>query len=1088
MTPSVALAEIPDHDRVARERVARDLDHTLFVEAGAGTGKTTALVGRIRNLVLAGAVELRHVAAITFTEAAAAQLRDRVRTDLERALRQSELDETARQRCAAALQQVDEAAMLTLHGFAQQVLAEHPLEAGLPPAFEIMDDLAEAELLDQAWLALLDDLLDAPQLTDSMETLLAVDLSLFSLRAVAMAMAQAYDRFDRADVWPQHGSATPDISGLCDQMAQAHDWLQWCQTPDQLSAHLQKVVTLRAQITQATTPAEQWRLLRQTKLSTTRGQKANWGGHAAEIKAGLIALEQDRVATLDAVAHAALVPVFEHLRQWAVQLADQRRREGRLTFHDLLVGARNLLRDHESVRSATVRRWQRLLIDEFQDTDPLQAEIALCLAGTQPGSVDPGRLFFVGDPKQSIYRFRRADIAIYRMMQERFADGVVQLSTSFRTVPSTVDWVNAVFAPVLDGAVGQAAFHPLSAARPSGDHEFTVRTLGGAHEAATVEELRARESEDVAKAICAVREEAWQVCDSGQWRAARFADIAVLLPTRTALADLERAFERHQVPYRVEASSLVYGSAEVTELIAVLRAIDDPTDDLAIVSALRSPGLACPDDALARWKHAGHGWDYRQLNAAQHHDAPELLPVVEGLAALKRWHAQRRLMDPAALLDRLLAELNLFQLALGRSRPRDSWRRMRFVMSEARAFAERGGTLRELVWRFERQAADEIRVTEQVLPDEDDDAVRILTIHAAKGLEFPITVLAGLGVRTNVGTGNVLLWDDQGDPQAKCGEVQTAGYQAAKESEQHAAAQERARLLYVAATRARDHLIVALYHKPTRDGSPTAAETLCGLLPAAEGLWQPWEPAAAPASSGKAVHLTPPDSASDDGWDGDVDHWQRQRDHALARGPQSAVVAATTLVSVLDEEPLPPYRRGRTGTAIGRAVHAVLQTIDLSDPDADAVQHAAAAQAEAEGVGERGSEIAARVRSALRSDPVREAVASGKFWREVPVAARVDGGMVEGFLDLVYRAENDELVIVDYKTDAAMIPESLERYRLQLGVYAFALQSALGSSVQRAALVMTDPRGPVVHWLADPEAAATEAQALAEQHFTPATR
>lgn len=1100
------MPEAPDQH--ARDRVAGELDRTLFVEAGAGTGKTTALVARIRTLVATGAEELRHVAAITFTEAAAAQLRDRVRASLEAAAADSSLTDEERRRCATAVFQVDEAAMLTLHGFAQQLLAEYPIEAGLPPFFEVLDDLAEAESFDGVWAALLDDLLDDPGPAEEIETLFALGLTLFGLEGLARGLAADYDRLGAHDAIAAAGAGTTaDVDGWCGELADMLGCRDWCRRADGLAAHLESLRNLHDRLAAAPSDRERLRLLCAAKVRTNAGQAPNWDGRADEVRTLLRELDERREALLAAAGEQALAPVLERLRTWALGYAAQRRREGRLTFHDLLVLARDLLRDQPAVRRAAGRRWRRLLIDEFQDTDPLQVELARSLAGNG-GEPEAGRLFFVGDPKQSIYRFRRADIGVYRRARDGHADGLVQLSTSFRTVPSVVAAVNAVFADLLDGSPGQAPFHALEAVRDplpppaagAAPGAPAVRLLGGPDPTGEAGTLRVREADDIARAIRAIREQAWPVeGEAGSPpRAARYADIAVLLPTRTGLADLERALDHAHVPYRVEASSLVYGTQEVRELIALLRAADDPTDEVAVIAALRGPGLACPDDALAAWAEAGRRWDYRHAATADPGDL-----VARGLGELARFHALRRRMDPAELLDTMVRDLGLYPLALGRARARDAWRRLRFMLDEARTFAEGGGTLRELIRRLERQADDRVRVTEQVLPDEDDDAVRILTVHAAKGLEFPITILAGLGVRAQSGGGTPLVWDSDGVAQVRCGTVQTAGYDDAKRRDTALDDQERARLLYVAATRARDHLLIGLHHRPAKTGAPTSAELLHARLadrPELAAAWDP-PPLAPIAAERPATVITPVDAAA----------WRSARARAMDGWRTAPVLSATALAagipdgsdrdtaqdpgipnssdrdSAYDEDapPRPPFRRGRAGTALGRAVHAALQTVPLDGSgDAAAV---AAAQAAAEGVGDRADEVARMVSSALASPPVLEAVTSGRWWREVPVAAAIADGLLEGFVDLLYQDADGQLVLIDYKTDRAP-DESSARYRLQLGAYAFAVAQAVGRPVDRAALVFTASTPAAVRWVDDLAAAVDEARDVATTRLHTVTR
>ncbi len=255
-------------------------------------------------------------------------------------------------------------------------------------------------------------------------------------------------------------------------------------------------------------------------------------------------------------------------------------------------------------------------------------------------------------------------------------------------------------------------------------------------------EIRHEEVNDLARLIAQVRDEKWPVGTDAQ--PARLSDITVLIPTRTALPSLQAALDEHQIPYRLESSSLVYSAQEVRDLLNVTAAVDDPTNEVAIVAALRSPGFGCGDDDLLSFSLAKGSWDYRRpapLELEATH------PVVSGLADLRALHEQSWHMEVSAMLEEIVASRRFLDLALDGPRYRESWRRLRFVCDQARQFTDSTGSdlRRYLAW-VDLQCDEDARVTEVVLPESDVDAVRIMTVHAAKGLEFPIVVLAGLGV------------------------------------------------------------------------------------------------------------------------------------------------------------------------------------------------------------------------------------------------------------------------------------------------------------------------------------------------------
>lgn len=1060
-------------DQGTRDRIHDDLDSTLFVEAGAGTGKTTELVNRILRLVATGRAEMPAVAAITFTDAAATELRDRIREELEKAAREeSELQPEERERCRSALAEVDAAAIETLHSFSQRILAAHPLEAGLPPLLEIQDEIRSSVAFQERWSAFVDELLDDPSLEDVLIRAYLLGLNMEQLRQVALEFHRHWDRLEDTSV---EIVPLPSVesSPLLDALAQACGTMSRCvDRSDLLYRHLESLDAYRERLAAAQSDLDRLRILAErTPITTRGGQKGNWRGVSpTEIRGMLEQASAVRERLLQGARMSVLQPLLGVLRRFILQYADERRRQGKLEFHDLLVQARDLLRRDRSVRQAMRHRFSHLLIDEFHDTDPIQTDIAMLLASEDTdGSPsawqeiipEEGRLFFVGDPKQSIYRFRRADIALYQAVRRRFEDRTVKLTQNFRSLRPVIDWVNGVFSELMgEGtADGQASYAALDARwETPPEAGLTVRVLGGPAEG-TVGPIREREAAEIAGLIRAAKAEGWPVADrdaSGErsFRPARYADIAILVPTRTPLPQIERALEEAGVPYRVESRSLVYDTQEVRDLLTVLRSVDDPTDEVALVAALRSPAFGCGDDDLLRFYQAGDRWDYRAEPPAS------LLaddPVVSAMAALHELH-KRRWWEPVnGIVEAVIRERHLFELAFAHRRPRERWQRLRFVLDQARAFAEAGGsTLRQFVDWAELQAEEETRVVETVVPEPDDDAVRVMTIHASKGLEFPITVLAGLNVGPPPSRGGAeVLWNPDGRPEVHIGpenrRFETPDFESLAGIETQMDEYEKVRLMYVASTRARDHLVVSLHHK---DGSPCHASRLYELCQRMTDLWvAPEIPEHAPSAAGDG-----PTSTFEDGPE-ERRQWVETRQQRLATLARVPVLAATAIARTaaapdpnLEKdapvEEIPPWRRGRAGTALGRAVHAVLQSIDLAT--GANLEGAARAQAAAEGIADRADEVARMVKAALEAPSVREAVALGRYWREVYVAAPVEGVTVEGFIDLLYEAESG-LVIVDYKTDVvpgeADLEAAMGRYRLQGAAYALALEAALGRPV-----------------------------------------
>jgi ATP-dependent exoDNAse (exonuclease V) beta subunit len=1106
-------------DAIASERIRTALDETLFVEAGAGSGKTRALVERVVALVADRGEPMGSVAAITFTEKAAAELRDRVRSQLTARSTLGD-DDPAAARCRAALDDLDSAAIGTLHSFAQRILSEHPVEAGLPPHIEVLDEVASMVAFDDRWSAFLDRLLDDPALERPILLLTSAGVRLNALRELALSFNQNWDLVadrgpsDATDIpaWHEQLAALlSDIDALCEQRFNCHD------ETDPLCRLLDEMCEWTGQVRAAPDESARLTLLRieggrPRAKANGKGAKPRWvaGYDLPTLRAALTEL-QDRCEQLaNEVAHAALVRVAVELRRFTLDAADERRRAGRLEFHDLLVMSRQVLRDAEhgpAVRAALAERYRRLLIDEFQDTDPIQVELAILVASDDPTAggrpwhaIDPvpGRLFFVGDPKQSIYRFRRADVTLFRAVAARFGDHAqgLALTTNHRSGRALVDWINATFGRLIEHDYADSV-----AVRPDPPAGPPVAVIGRrAHtDQPSADDIRAREAVDVAASVTRVLAERWPVDRSADWQApdwqpARAGDITILVPTRLSLPFLEDALTTAGVAYRTESASLVYSSRTVRDLFLTLQAVDDPSDELAVVSALRSPLFGCGDDDMFTFRELPGGSFDHSLPLPEGASAEH--PVVQGLTYLHEVHERRRWCSTSELVDLVLRDRRVLELGDGNGRPRDLWQRMRFVVDQARAWTDAtAGSLRQYLDWVRQQSAPGSRVAEAVLPETDDDAVRIMTVHAAKGLQFPVTIVAGLStVPMSRFAGAQVVWPPDGSCILNVGrKVTSPAFEAWRPIDEQMSHDERIRLLYVACTRARDHLVLSL-HRRERSRAAASPSRLTNAELLAETLVDDLDrlhdatPADGDALTIARATTEPPPAVLG------FDEWRRQRTEALAGSGVPRTIAATALTDEgrpdADDDPglhkrpgdldLPPWRKGRYGTAIGRAVHGVLQVVDLAT--GAGLDDAVAAQAAAEGVLGHEANIRALARAALAAPSIREAAAA-PHWREVHVAVPVGPGdrTLEGYVDLLYRGPRG-LVVVDYKTGPASPDDDLdalvEGYRLQGASYALAVAAATGEPVVDMVFVFLTPQGPAERPLPDLATTLTTTHAL----------
>ena len=1101
-------------DAEARRIVAGQLDDTLFVEASAGTGKTASLVGRVVNLVTTGRATLDRIAAITFTEAAAAELRDRTREQLEEAAANDSRSEEERERCRQGIADLDQAAIRTLHAFAAALLHERPLEAGLPPAFETTDQIAAGIKFNEAWDVWLDTELEPDSaLAPHLALALTLGLTLRQFKDVAEEFHWNYN--DLTDV-KFEAAATPQTAAagmLVDEMPELERLCRFSRlgSGDLLYGHVQSKLGALRRLAEAQpgSPAAYRLMLRILPLKFSKGRQGDWdidpqtGDNACSSLKGLLKeLDDSASEEIEQARRAALMPILEGLRGFALDYARQRRTEGRAEFHDLLVWAHELLCGNLEVRDHFRCRFSHLLIDEAQDTDPIQAEIAMFLSESVPEgqpqesrpttwdriTPEEGKLFVVGDPKQSIYRFRRADVAQMKQLQHRMEQAggrTVSLVQNFRSQKPLIAWVNHVFQQWMgenrneDLGMGyvQASYKAMFSNR-EGDagNPFQARVWALADEESggRIDAIRKQEAEDIASLLRQIVSQQWQTLDReateaegrDTYRPVKYSDICILMPRRTGLAVLERGLEGRNIPYRLESASLIFETQEIRDLLSCLKAIDDPAGQVATVAVLRSPAFGCSDADLLRHYESGGRFDYLEEPEGRGSG-----PVSEALDILRKFHRDRVWDSAGALIERFVRERELMEAALGHPRMREQWRRYRFMVEQAWQFAAAGGnSMRAFVEWVEEQISERARVTEAPVPESDEEAVRVMTIHGSKGLEFPVVILTGINSPPSNRSDLALFDRSQGRVEVGLGSrdnrFATAGYEELAEREKQMSEAEHVRLIYVAATRARDHLVVSLRRSSSGRGAKSAAATISEHLADTPELWEP-------------VVLIPsaatPEPDSEDAVAGQdapapVEHsveararWEKQRGKLIDEMGRPSSAAATALgrqqrEDKAEPESAEPWRRGRAGTSVGRAVHAVLQSIDLAT--GDGIADRARAQAVAEGIPGREREIASLSQVAVDSDIVKRAVASGRLWREVPVAVAMSGGSLHGFIDLLFE-EDDGLVVVDYKTDsvsASEAPGSVLRYRLQGGAYAHAIRQITGKQVKEVVFLYLQPR------------------------------
>jgi ATP-dependent exoDNAse (exonuclease V) beta subunit len=832
-------------DAAARERIRSSLDETMLVEAAAGTGKTSELVARLVAVLAEGRGDVQSVVAVTFTEKAAGELKLRLRAELEKARQRAELGSAPRQRLDRAVAHLEEARVSTIHGFCNDLLHERPVEALVDPLFRVLTEPEAESLYRRAFDGWVEQQLEHPPpgLQRALRRRASLDDGdpVERVRRAGWTLAEWRDF--RAPWRREPFARAAAIDALIARVRGFCGLLTSCANPtDGLYADtwLARRIAIDVDTSEPIAPRDDDALeAALVDLAGNRQFRRPRRGYERSYRNG---------ATRDEVleAHARLVQGLDDFTRCAdadltallqgelfatVDAYEAlKRRAGCLDFLDLLLRARNLVRDCFEVRGDLQRRFTHIFVDEFQDTDPLQAELLVLLAADNPTvshwrdvAPVPGKLFAVGDPKQSIYRFRRADVGVYQevkaLLRARGA-AVVELTSSFRAVPSLQRFVNAAFAPrmVEDHATLQAGYVPLAPYRLERLGQPSVVALPVPRPYGRYGLTKTAIEESLPHAVAAFVH--WLVSESG-WRVTereRSGEEIPVAPRHICLlfrrftqwgADVTRPYveglEARQVPHVLVGGKSFHQREEVESLRTALIAVEWPDDELAIYGALRGPLFAVGDEALLEYRErVGRLHPFR---AEDQPVAPHLAPVAEALRLLAALHRRRNRRPAEESVAELLAATRAHAAFILRPSGERALANVLRIAELARQWEASGGlSFRGFVERLAHEAEGE--ASEAPVVEEGSEGVRMMTVHRAKGLEFPVVILADISA--NAAAQNPGRYIDSG--RGLCA-LRLTGWSPwdLLDHEVDERARDRAegaRVAYVAATRARDLLVV----------------------------------------------------------------------------------------------------------------------------------------------------------------------------------------------------------------------------------------------------------------------------------------
>jgi ATP-dependent helicase/nuclease subunit A len=1037
-------------DNASRIKIHSELDKNFFVEAGAGSGKTHSLVERMAALVRSGSSKIENIAAITFTRKAAAELRERFQIRLETLLDSPEVSLSEKERMKSALLHFDRAFLGTIHSFCGKLLRERSVEAGVDPAFQELQEEDNIVCAEASWNEYLEK--EALKGTGRLEWLISRGIDPYWLKDVFVKRSEYSDVTPVLEDVPEPdlSAVKKEITGFMNKVSK----LVPGNEPPEGWDNVQSAVDRARRLIGMGYLDDNRKLIHLLGIfpSTPRVTIKKWGGLASD---RVKAIGEEMGSLREGAICSALRSWGEHLHKPIMEFVEngvseyRRWREERslLNFQDLLTFTAAMLRRNREVRGYFKSSISRLLVDEFQDTDPIQAEIITLLTGEDNSednwrllTAHPGSLFVVGDPKQSIYRFRRADIDTYNMVKEMFRKGegeILSLESNFRSLPAIGDLANKIFADIFpaDGTRYQAAFAPMATIR----EDSSVSPCPANRSRGTIEKKASgpgpvsgvfinpvgKVSGNALGAIAQADADAiarwirWAVSGgielertenekiAGYTKAPVFEDFMILTRTRKRLCVYAAALERAGIPYEVSGGGSFGRSGELAEIYRLFRCLAEPSDPVALVAVLRGQFFGVSDRDLYLFKTSGGVFSFLENYKG---DVSSMSNAYEKLRELRKLVLDN---SPGVAAEKIIEQSGIFPLAasreMGSTRAGNIVKALELLRRDTFSKGSSFSELTEMLGTFLSSRDKE----EMGLLRAEGGCVRVMNLHKAKGLEAGVVFLAdplgaGKGFEPDthiVRTGDVSIgYFAVSKKKNRFSGLTEAfsfppGWEKASEQEEQYAQAELKRLEYVALTRARNILCVSVYTDKTGSKKP-AWES---IEPEVKGF-----PAIEPGETESFPKRT---------YDMTCGEWEEEKSRTrhIIENFNRRSFEVTSVTRKAKEGAVFAGRSAGGGRAWGNLVHKALETCGKGMRRHLSVL-AVNWMIEEDLDPSRVEELLELVDMIMKSDMWRRAAEAEEKYFEVPFSLAEGKEVFSGAMDLVFK-ERGEWVVVDYKTD-----------------------------------------------------------------------
>ncbi|MGD9676981.1 MAG: UvrD-helicase domain-containing protein [Vulcanibacillus sp.] len=1068
------MSNLPLSDQEDRDTITNIFDKNFLVEAGAGSGKTTYLVRRMIETVREGRCKIEEIAAITFTRKAASELRERFQTKLEKTYEDT-TDKMERKILEEALQNIDQSFIGTVHSFCGRLLRERPVEAGIDPEFKELDNIDLALLERQAWKEYL------------LKLKLENSILLSNLEKIGILPEDLYRSFQDLNNYSdvdlvKEKRDRPDIEKALVEVLKfverARHSIPVQPVDEKGYDDLQKAIKKTTRLNSYLNPNKDINIIKiisiyekdlgiTQKRWTSKEEAKDFKEEADILREEII---QPIMKTWREYSHfyilEFLVPAVKYYEELRSKLSS-------LNFQDLLIKTADMLKNNPEIRKYFQNKYKSLLVDEFQDTDPIQAEIVFYLTGADSEEKDwqklvplPGTLFVVGDPKQSIYRFRRADIDIYNLVKKliQVSGGeVLKLTSNFRSLNSIGNYLNPIFQEIFPGKSDkyQAEFAAMDTVKEDEvGISSGVKCLQISSEYKNKDGVVNSDADSIAKIIRDAVDGNMMLHKTAK---PTYKDFMILLRYKDSMEVYTRTLETYGIPVKMAGSSTVGESIEVKELLKLLKLLSNIDNQVLLIAVLRGLFFGLSENLLYKFKCAGGQFNIftKMPESLEENHRSELDNVLKKLNEYYLW---TRKYNPTNVIEKIISDIGIVPYIARGEMNMSRYGSIYYILERLRKSESEGVTeFSIIVKQFETILETNIEEELDIFCEE--DTVRIMNLHKAKGLEAPVVFLAHPAKMTKV---SPALHIERTNNQPKgyfmfsksTGEFSSISIGEPKdwniyqeEEERYLQAEEK-RLVYVAATRAKNLLIIS--NSQLKNKNPW--ELLLKNLKKSDEIIVPdIQQRVVLAEDSQTINIDDYKRIKSE-----CENWQNEL------STKGYLTAAPT-----DYKDASKFwsisREDGGGLAWGNAVHRTLEYLVKDNGNIEAIVESALMEYDVSL--ERKNELISLVDKFKQSAIwVRIEKAEAKF-AEVPFSIKVDNQhsifelikldgdipiILTGTIDLLFK-EDGEWVVVDYKTDHATTEDDYNKlreiYKTQTKIYSFVIEELLGEKVKSEEIV-----------------------------------